>query len=1597
DARADYASTDDDSEKKEFRASTRWAWISLLVEIKTALDKCAFTFDNKGGYNLKKSDKAKGETNPRPFIRSGTGANDSLGQMAEYVSKLFRRQHRLHLFTLFIFKGQARVIRWDRAGAIISTPIDFEKDPSLLHQVLWRYACMNEVERGFDPTVVRATVEEIEAMRTCPAPNGWADKCRQDALGQPGWPVYKIMMRPDDLINQQGIQPLTKFMKPDPVDSIAPGGEVSYIIGKRYFATNSPSGRGTRGYIAYDVSRNRLVFLKDYWRSRLDSSIPEGEALKRLRASGVRNVPTPLAAGVVRDDAGVTQKTCTQEWLRDERTKCYSPIQEHYRLVVKEIGEPLTEEVKSVWELVKVICDALYVHRQAWEVEKILHRDISSMNILVYRYIDHKGQPRVVGLLIDWDLCKLTEYLGIASRPARSGTWQSMSARLLQRPGKKHEVADDIESFIHVFNWTCLRFVEHNLTGKPRLLQMHVVHMYEEQDIMVDGEKNEEEVGGEAKGIQMLSGRPAVKLTKPRTPLGKLLKELASICRQHYLAVEPESELVSQAVPLDSGPDEDESLDEMELFEDPLESDSEEERPETPSDTASETLSKHKKVYNAFRRALDKPKVEWNSVAATPDQFNDPVFKNSIVFQRRTERSSQRSSGSKRRLDGESADMTKLGPSKRMRSATVTGLESLEEEGFVAPHDEAQEQTSSIGPVILDERETHCSLQRKHEDTYKLGKISISMSKDNANPRKSRSEHSPLNITQTALLSRKCPTECSTAYVLTVSAVKTPVARRLQRPLRATTPPNTQPPDRTKIESTPVHASSSNKTHTAKAVYGKNSLAIHRPQYAKGMHPKISEMDFDGFLERFMPGPDMPAELATKIPVMDNTVLLGTKETIICDELCKVAQPILDHCPSGDKLVAKNTSHNPDNSDTGDYGEKLKVDVAFYPVDDDAQRDYTRPKLTTPRAATRWAWISLLVEIKTAHNNCALWFEDKKPFIRTGDSGGNALGQVGEYVAKLFRRQHRLHVFTLYVFKGQARVIRSDRAGFIVSTAIDFEKDPSLLHKIIWRYACLTQAQRGYDPSVVRATQEEINAMRSCPTSNDAVKTYRSAALDKPGWLVYKIKMRRKDLIDQQEMQPIADDFYEPDEPNAPNDAAATSNELCFIVGRHLSATDSPTGRGMRGYVAYDVSHRRLVFLKDYWRPRIESSPYEGKVLHSLRKGGVRYVPTPLAAGLVQDELGTGVQETCTQAFLPKDERTGCSSPIQEHYRLVIKEIGEPLDNHETPEQLVKVMWYALWAHRQAWLVEKLLHRDISAGNILIFRYIDKNGKVQVIGLLIDWDLCKYQKYLETVLRPARSGTWQFMSARQLRNPGKRHEVADDLEAFIHVLTWMCYRFIQHSLTDEPDAFKMEILHWYEAYGAKEGDANGQAIGGQRKEVGMLSGMPAVRVDPYTPLGELLKTLALLCQQHYHVFEPKIASTSAPTGHLLVHDKSAELKDPFNDDEPSNRVPAAPVVEAFETLSQHAPVFKAFKNALLKPADQWAKVVHTADQFEKEVFKNSAVNQRSAARSSKRSSGSKRSLEGESVDSERPGPAKRARSTTTELQSLQEEREGEEL
>ncbi|KAI0042700.1 hypothetical protein FA95DRAFT_1474118, partial [Auriscalpium vulgare] len=90
--------------------------------------------------------------------------------------------------------------------------------------------------------------------------------------------------------------------------------------------------------------------------------------------------------------------------------------------------------------------------------------------------------------------------------------------------------------------------------------------------------------------------------------------------------------------------------------------------------------------------------------------------------------------------------------------------------------------------------------------------------------------------------------------------------------------------------------------------------------------------------------------------------------------------------------------------------------------------------------------------------------------------------------------------------------------------------------------------------------------------------------------------------------------------------------------------------------------------------------------------------------------------------------------------------------------------------HARAYELAEVLHRDISAGNILFYKTAD--GVIR--GLLIDWDLCKIIRKLEKESRRQdwRTGTWQFMSGLRLKNPAKPHELSDDLESFVHVLTY---------------------------------------------------------------------------------------------------------------------------------------------------------------------------------------------------------------------------------
>ncbi|TFY54577.1 hypothetical protein EVJ58_g8777 [Rhodofomes roseus] len=749
------------------------------------------------------------------------------------------------------------------------------------------------------------------------------------------------------------------------------------------------------------------------------------------------------------------------------------------------------------------------------------------------------------------------------------------------------------------------------------------------------------------------------------------------------------------------------------------------------------------------------------------------------------------------------------------------------------------------------------------------------------------------------------------------------------------------------------------------------------------MRPKLAELPFDEFMAEFMEGPELPSESVLKIPDMDKGKLTGRKEEDVCVELCKMAQIVFDGCPHGERLAAKNTRQHPDNTDHDDYSEQLRADISCYPVHPQATADYASATADadTFQAQTRWAWISLWVEVKTAHNDCP--FEMQNPtednFLRGGDGAAMTLGQMAEYTAKIFRRQHRTHCFSLSVYRGRARMMRWDRAGAIVSTPIDFVANQSLIHTVFWRYASMDQKQRGFDPTVIPATPQEIEEMRTCPAPTEWVNACRRASLDQPGWPIYKILMRRQDLVDPRELTPLTNGI-DPVDPEPKDPDRAANPDASFLVGMRCFAADSPTGRGTKCFIAYEVSRQRLVFLKDYWRPEtVHPDRREGDVLKLLRTRNVKFVPTPIAAGDVYNsEDGLDVQKTRTQEHLNKDKTTKREHPAQVHYRLVVKEIARPLDDHHDPYQLVKVLFFAFEAHRQAWEQEHIIHRDISATNILMFVYKDEKGRTWVIGLLNDWELCKFLDDIKKgATRPGRS----FMSARLLLNPDKQHELADDLESFLHVLRWMCLRFYEHRLTHSPPELRDHVLTFYEAIGVRRDDH--EDTGGAQKYITMCDGYnPVPLLDSDSPLDELLRNLASVFRAHYAAVEPKKPVKPVRKERQLIEDaadsdlllQSMLSSGSFTDDE-DDVEPQTPVVA--QELVNHTPIRNAFGKALRRPASLW-ELKKMDDQFE--AFEKSPVTQRSILRSSQQSAGSKRAAES-LPDAGKASSSRRARST----------------
>jgi hypothetical protein len=253
------------------------------------------------------------------FEHDTEASKDTKGQITSYAVAQLATQFRVHIFTILVCGGYARLLRWDRSGAVVTSAFDY--CDRYLGEFFWRYDQASAKDRGMDLSVSNPSQAETELARQ-------SLKCGVEHL------LVKFAVHNDN------------------------NGEISYYIGGKptFKANASPTGRATCTFLVYDLENKRVVFLKDTWRIDLANVVKEGEIYQSLHKANVSHIAPFVCGGDIPHHRTCTQDFTSKHWARlIERS--LRPHQ-HYRVVLGVVGRDLTS-FDSTWEMVNAIRDAV--------------------------------------------------------------------------------------------------------------------------------------------------------------------------------------------------------------------------------------------------------------------------------------------------------------------------------------------------------------------------------------------------------------------------------------------------------------------------------------------------------------------------------------------------------------------------------------------------------------------------------------------------------------------------------------------------------------------------------------------------------------------------------------------------------------------------------------------------------------------------------------------------------------------------------------------------------------------------------------------------------------------------------------------------------------------------------------------------------------------------------------------------------------------------------------------------------------------------------------------------------------------------------------
>ncbi|EIW54502.1 uncharacterized protein TRAVEDRAFT_88385, partial [Trametes versicolor FP-101664 SS1] len=440
-------------------------------------------------------------------------------------------------------------------------------------------------------------------------------------------------------------------------------------------------------------------------------------------------------------------------------------------------------------------------------------------------------------------------------------------------------------------------------------------------------------------------------------------------------------------------------------------------------------------------------------------------------------------------------------------------------------------------------------------------------------------------------------------------------------------------------------------------------------------------------------------------------------------------------------------------------GTKEAVDGGLYPVGGIPKP--TKSSSTGARScAVNWTKIEMCIECKAESVGDDPFDESKPNNAPDAEKRQHNLGQILAYAQLVYDNQQRTHQFMLLFLGTLARIVYIDRSGIFATQKFDYKADATYVVEFLWRFARLRdQTKRGHDTTAERIPHHSTLGRKM-------KKIAEKVADDSKDYAHVQFKKSLGSSSVWWRLT-VKDEF-------------AKGEERTFLVGQPHFNAPGVSGRGTRGYIALDYDQLdnpapKFVYLKDAWRVVHEDIDKEGDTLRTLNSAKVLYVPTVLHHG----DLGQFTRSPELWVTYHRDVAPDTRCPLKKHshYRLVVKEVGRPLEDFYNGQGLVNAIYCCVHAHSEAY-AKGIIHRDISVGNMLLYT----NEKNIECGLLNDWELSKHVDDESPEGRQLdRTGTWEFLSVFAHHEPEKTILVPDELESFFHALLYMAIRFLPHN------------------------------------------------------------------------------------------------------------------------------------------------------------------------------------------------------------------------